>query len=291
MPDSGAHDEERHDGGSGVAPLLPLDHAEGQASQERGAEEETRVVDPAPLAVGRLGHEDCRQHEGDGAEAQVEPEDGPPAREPHQCARDDRPQGQGEARDGRPHPQRVGSGLAVGVDVADDRQGAGLAGGSADPHDDATDDQPIDIARQRAHHGPGAEDRHSGEHDALAAKDVAQHPGRQHEAGEGERVAVHHPLQGGDARVQVALDVGQPDADDRVVEEGEEEDGAQDRQGDRLRRRAQAPLLDLQPRGCPVVPLGLPAPCAQHRAPGRDGAPGCSGTQVTHRSFTYPRCG
>ena len=37
--------------------------------------------------------------------------------------------------------------------------------------------------------------------------------------------------------MEIALDVGQPDADDRVVEEGEEEDGAQGRQRDGLRRQ------------------------------------------------------
>ena len=57
--------------------------------------------------------------------------------------------------------------------------------------------------------------------------------------------------------MEVALDVGQPDADDRVVEKGEEEDGAQGGQGDGLSRRAQPALLDLETRG---VPRRTPGP-------------------------------
>ena len=90
--------------------------------------------------------------------------------------------------------------------------------------------------------------------------------------------------------MEIALDVRQPDADDRVVEKGEEQDRAQGRQGDRLGRRAQSPLLDLEPGRCPVDALALLA-AGQHRAPGRDRAPGCSGSQCTHGSFTYPRPG
>ena len=101
----------------------------------------------------------------------------------------------------------------------------------------------------------------------LAAQDVAQRPRRQHEAGEGQGVAVDHPLQGRDAGVQIALDVGQTHADDRVVKKGEEQDGAQGRQCDRLCRRAQPPLLDVEPGGRPAAPADCPMPTVTYERP------------------------
>ena len=46
--------------------------------------------------------------------------------------------------------------------------------------------------------------------------------------------------------MEVALDVGQADTDDRVVQEGEEEDATEGGQGDSLGTRSEAALLDLQ---------------------------------------------
>ena len=103
----------------------------------------------------------------------------------------------------------------------------GLAGGGADPHDDAAGDEPIDVARHRGNDGAGTEDGDPHEHDPLAPEDVTEHPGHQHEAGKRQRIPVDHPLQRRDPGVEVALDVGQADTDDGVVQEGEEEDPAQ----------------------------------------------------------------
>ena len=157
------------------------------------------------------------------------------------------------------------------------------------PMIDAAGDEPVDVGRQRGDDGPGAEDRDAGEHDALATEDVAEHPGRQHEAGEGQRVAVDHPLQRGDARVEIALDVRQPDADDRVVEKGEEEDRAQRRQRDRLGRRTEPPLLDLEPGGAPGD-ASAPLAAGQHgRARSRSGS-GLLGLAVALTGVLPTRC-
>ncbi len=56
--------------------------------------------------------------------------------------------------------------------------------------------------------------------------------------------------------MEAALDVGQPDADDGVVEEGQEEDAAEGGQGQRLRRRAEAAGLDGQAGDGAVSPGG-----------------------------------
>ncbi len=94
----------------------------------------------------------------------------------------------------------------------------------------------------------------AGQHDLLATEYVAQHPCCQHEAGECQRVAVDHPLQRGDAGVQVALHVRQSDADDGVVEEGEKKDAAQRRQRECLGGRSQSAFLHVESGGPSVDP-------------------------------------
>ena len=190
-----ADDEERQNPWCGVPGLLPLDHCERNAGEEARSEHEPQHIDAAPLAVRCLGDRHGCQYEGDDTKPQVEPEDGPPTRESHEKTADDRPEGQSETRDRGPHAERVGSRLAIGVHVPDDGQGAGLAGRGADPHDDAAGDEPVDVPRQRRHDGATTEDGHPDEHDSLAAQDVAEHSGHEHETGEGQRVAVDHPLQ------------------------------------------------------------------------------------------------
>ncbi len=223
-----------------------------------------------PCRSDGLGDGDGRQYEGHDAEAQVEPEDGAPAGEPDQKAADDGTEGQSQARDRGPHPERVGTGLPVGVHVPDDRQRAGLAGRGADPHDHATGDEPVDVSGQRGDDGATAEDGDADEHDALAAEDVAEHAGHQHETGERQRIAVDHPLQRGDAGMQVALDVGQADADHRVVQEGEEEDSAERGQREGLGRRAEAALLDVESGAEPPrLPLRRPLPASTRTASSR----------------------
>ena len=58
--------------------------------------------------------------------------------------------------------------------------------------------------------------------DAPAPEPVAERAGGEQEGGEGQRVGVDDPLQAREAGVEVALDVGQGDVDDRDVEQQHE---------------------------------------------------------------------
>ena len=89
------------------------------------------------------------------------------------------------------------------------------------------------VGSDRGDDRAGAEDGHAGQHHLLAAEEVADGAEAQHEAGEGQGIAVHHPLQLAHRGVQVALHVGQNDRDDGVVEEGQEEDEEEGRQSRR----------------------------------------------------------
>ena len=71
------------------------------------------------------------------------------------------------------------------------------------------------------------------EHHLLAPEQVADGAEAQHQAGEGQGVAVHHPLELAHRGVQVALHIGQHHRHDGVVEERQEEDEEKGRQGQR----------------------------------------------------------
>ena len=172
---------------------------------------------------------------------QVEPEDGPPAPQPGQHAADDRAHGQREA------------GGAAHTPIARLRaRASGYRWRSIDsvPGSLAAAPRPITarpamstsgVRGERAQHRAGAEHPRAGQHDLLAAELVPDHPAGQHEAGEREGVRAHHPLQVGDARLQARLDVAERDADHGVVEEGQEEQRAQRREGQPTGRRAAPP--------------------------------------------------
>ena len=84
-----------------------------------------------------------------------------------------------------------------------------------------------DVERERVR-GEPREERGGGEcgepdrEDELAAQPVGERPRHQRERGEGEDVGVDDPLQVGQARAEVTLDLGQGDVHDRDVEQEHE---------------------------------------------------------------------
>ena len=176
-----------------------------------------------PDRVRALGEHDGGTGEGQQAEEDVEPEDGSPGPSEDQEAADQRAQGQAQAGHGGPDAQGPRPFSWAGVEVPDHREGAGLGCGSADAHHHPTGDEDIGGRGDRGDHRASAKDGHPGEHHLLAPEEVADGAEAQHEAGEGQGVPVHHPLQLTHRGVQLTLHVGQDDGDDGVVEEGQEE--------------------------------------------------------------------
>ena len=118
--------------------------------------------------------------------------------------------------------------------MPDDRERAGLGRRSADAHDDAPDDQDRRRRGERRDEAAAAEERNPAEQELLPSEDVTERPTGQHQGGEREHVAVDDPLQARDAGLQRRLHVRERDADDRVVEEREEEDEADGREREAL---------------------------------------------------------
>ena len=213
--------------------LLGHDHGERQRGQRGRAEHRAGDVNPVRIRVGVLRQDREPPDQGQRADDQVEPEDRAPGPDSPISA----PPITGPMASATPDtavqtPSGPGPLPLVGVDVPDHRQGARLAGRRAEAHDGAAGDQHADVRRLRGHDRPGAEDHDPDDHDALAAELVADHAEPEHRAGEGQRVRAHHPLQRRDPRVQVALHIPQRDADDRVVEERQEQDNAEHREGE-----------------------------------------------------------
>ncbi len=67
------------------------------------------------------------------------------------------------------------------------------------------------------------EDRQAEQEDAAPAEEVGELAAREHEDGERERVGVHRPLELGEADAEFALDRGERDVHDGVVEHDHEE--------------------------------------------------------------------
>jgi hypothetical protein len=131
-----------------------------------------------------------------------------------------------------PPAQRPGPGPVRRVQVPDHRQGARLAGSRPEPHHRAAGDEDRDRVRRGRQHRAAEEDDDADQHHPLAAELISHHAEAEHRPGEGQRVRADHPLQRGNAGVQVTLDVAERHADDRVVQEGQEQHDAEDGQGD-----------------------------------------------------------
>ena len=177
--------------------------------------------------IHALGQRDRRDDEGQRAEDEVEPEDRAPRPDADQDAADDRTHRERQSRHRGPRTEGARPGLVIGIDVSDHRQRRGLRGRRADAHDDATDDELARVDRDRADDRSAAEDRHADQHQTLATEVVPERAEHQHQAREGQGVAADDPLQLRDVGVELRLDAREDRAGDRVVEEGQEEDGEQ----------------------------------------------------------------
>jgi hypothetical protein len=113
--------------------------------------------------------------------------------------------------------------------VPEQGRAGGEQHGGADALKPAAHDEHVDRARQPAgQRGPG-EDREPGEEETFASAQIAERAGGHQERGQRQRVAVDHPLQTGEGRVQRGLDLRQGHGDDAQVEHqherGQTDDG------------------------------------------------------------------
>ena len=189
-----------------------------------------RHVEPPAYRITALGERHRGHAERERAEAEAEPEDALPAGARDEHAADHRAEREREPRDGSPDTECERPFPPLRIDVADQRERARLRARCADSHHDPAGDEDARCGGERRHDRAGTEDRDAREHHLLPPEQVAERPAREHERGEREQVAVDDPLEAADADAERRLDVGERNADDRVVEEGDEEDRADGRE-------------------------------------------------------------
>ncbi len=129
---------------------LRPDDPEDQRGQRSRAEEGPGDIHPVCIGIRTLGQHHAGHSEGREAEGEVEPENAAPAPQADQRAPDDGASCQRESGHCRPHTDGPVAAALVGVELTQHRQRAGLAGGSAQPHDGPAGDQHGGVRRERA---------------------------------------------------------------------------------------------------------------------------------------------
>ena len=150
-------------------------------------------VEPALGTVG-LGQTERGQREHDQPDRHVEPEDPVPVEALGDGAADERADGDREAGDPAPGPERDGASLRRDG-RGQDGQGQRRDDRAADALDRAGEDEDLGRRRQRRERRTADEDRHADEEDALATESVAEGGAGDEQDREGQGVGVDHPLE------------------------------------------------------------------------------------------------
>jgi hypothetical protein len=122
---------------------------------------------------------------------------------------------------------------AAGYAARDDRERAREQERGAHPLHDAPADEQRRAGREAGCQRARAEGGEPGEDDALVAVAIAEVAAREHQRGQGDRIAVDDPLQAAHAGAEVGAHGGQRDVDRRHVEQDEEHADAHHDEGHR----------------------------------------------------------
>ena len=202
------------------AERLGADQPEDQAEQAGGCEPESGQVEPALGAVALL-EPACGGRSERESDGHVDPEDPVPGAELDHGAADERAERDGDPADPRPDAERE-TALLRREGVGQQRQRQRRHDRAADALQRAGRDQQAHVGRQRrSGRGDGEQDDPEDEH-AAAPEAVAERGAGQQQHRIGKDVGVDDPLERLDRRVQVAVDAGQRDADDEVVQDDHE---------------------------------------------------------------------
>jgi hypothetical protein len=186
------------------------------------------VTSNAPgTRVLALGDELDAEQQRRGRDRDVDEEHGGPVEPLQQHAAGERAEPDPERGERGPDADRLAA-LLLREHVGDDRQRRGHDQRRTDAHQRADgDDLTGRVGDQRAE-AREAEDGDAGLQRQLAAVAVAERAEHQQQAGEHQQVGVDHPLQRRGGRLEVRLQRGERDVEDRVVEPDDHEAQRQD---------------------------------------------------------------
>ena len=208
-------------------------HRVDQQHQAAGDRSGTRRVEVPVVEVGAA----FTQHERDGGEddqagGDVDEEDPRPAEGAGQRAAEQHAGCAAAARGGAPDTEREVALAALRERRGQDREGCRRQHRRAEPLERAEGDQrslrPGEPVEQRT----DREDHEACDEEPAAPEQVGEPAAEQERAAEEDRVGGDHPLQALLAEVQVGLDRGQCDVDDRNVQDDHELGGDDDRESE-----------------------------------------------------------
>ena len=230
-----------------------LDQGKRQEEEAAGDEHVADGVERARPRIPRFPHgRECEREAGD-ADGHVDPEHGRPAELPDEQAAHDGPRAEAEPRHARPDPDGGGA-LLGGIGVDQDGEREGRHQRRAHALEPAADDQRHVAAREAA---GGREDREDDEADQiepLSAIAVAEGAAQDDQRGQGQDIGIDRPLEVARRHAEPALDGGQGDVHDGVVEQDHALPDAHRDEG--------------QPASRVIERLGRLAPCQSPSPPG-----------------------
>ena len=199
------------------------------APRPSAGEQEAADVQPRRGGVARLGHEEAPGQQRGGDERQVDEEHEAPVAVLDEPAAGHGADHDAEAADGGPDPDRLAA-LVRGEHGGEDGERRRHDERAADAHQRAGQDEHVRRAGERREARAEAEDEQAEGERLLAAEAVAERAGGEQGGGEDEHVGVDDPLQLRCTRVEVLLQRGERDVEDRVVEPDHEQGEAEDDQ-------------------------------------------------------------
>jgi hypothetical protein len=200
-----------------------LDQPVRQRRRERGEGQGTgRVHAALHGARTRQPQTPAERHgQRDSRDRQVDQEDGPPAELVGEQPAEDRADGGRGAVDRAPDAER-GAPVTSLVGAGDQGGGRGHHRRPAEALDGAGGDQRGRVGGGGAHQRGGGEDHQPGEVEPAVAEPVTERAADHQQRGQRQGVDVHHPLEGGERRMQVGGHLGQRDIHDADVDEQHE---------------------------------------------------------------------
>ena len=238
-----------------------LDKGVHQKQHPPGRQEGAREVEVPQPGDDPLG---LQQGEGAGEhherERDVDEERPAPARALGEDSADQDPGRARQSRDRPPDPEGEVA-VALGAEGRGQRrQRRRREHGRAHSLDEARAHQQAGALSQAARQRRGGEHHQPGHQHPPPAEEVGRPGAQQEEAAEGEHVGADHPLQALLAEAEIALDRGQGDVEDRVVENVHELDEAEQEQD-----RDAAPRRQRRRCSCGVRSRGWSVECDAHR--------------------------
>ena len=227
-----------------------IDETPGRAGEADNAEHGTLPVEPARgVRRPRLGYVANRDPDDQCRQRQVEQEDPAPrggVDEPTPGKRSDR---RGDATEPGPCADRPCPVVRVERGL-DDRQASRREQCATDALQHAGGDEDADAGCGAAQQRREGEPDHTDDEDPTTAEPVTERSADEDQGCERERVARHHPLETGEAGIEIVAETGQGDVDDGRVER--DHPGAEHRPEQHPARRggpeSDRPVVRLLPR-------------------------------------------